>query len=126
MPTTKVQHYTFAAALPLWSKPLQDHFARPLISDTKKTHCNVTFICAYSEKVKWNGLAYLATMSSLFKARSDEEQHFVVLLPDYGAGIVRKLLLFISTGASICKTNEFHVLTDLAKHLGVSLNDFFQ
>ena len=72
------------------------------------------------EMVHWNGLAFLASLSPLFRPRSEEEQRFTVLLPDYNASLVKKLLLLLSLGTSTVKPEEVNMLAGLAKDLGVS------
>ena len=54
------------------------------------------------------------------KPRSGEEQDFTVIIPDYGAPMVRKLLILISTGVTVVRRHEVGELTRLAKDLGVS------
>ena len=110
---------SFSNPLNLWTRPILDQLAKPLLSQDHQIPCNIVFVCAYAEQVTWNGLPYLASMSPLFQARSNEEQRFTVHLPDYGAGTVRKLLLLICMGASIVKANEVEVLAGLARDLGV-------
>ena len=70
--------------------------------------------------VSWNGLAFLASLSPLFRPRSEEEQRFTVLIPEYSASLVRKLLLFLSLGSSAIQPREVKSLAQLAKDLGVS------
>ena len=81
---------------------------------------NVTFVCSQDETLMWNGLAYLGSLSTIFKPRSGEEQSFTVLLPDHSAQLLRKLLILISTGASIVRKQEVDAVKELAKDLGVS------
>ena len=104
------------------TKMFQDQLARSLVSDCDKGLSNTTFVCANDERLEWNGLAYLSSISSIFWARSNEEQHFTVLVPDYKISIVRKLLLLISTGFAIVKSFEVNELTELASDLGVSFS----
>ena len=115
---------SFSTPLKLWSRPLKSHISSSLLSSSEESFTNIVFICADNEKITWNALAYLATLSKLFQARSSEEQHFTVHLPDYGAGLVRKLLLLLSTGVSFVRANEVDTLARLAKDLGVSLINF--
>ena len=105
-----------------WSKEFQAHLAAPLLAAKENQPGNVIFVCRYDERVTWNGLPYLASLSKLFRPRSGEEQKFTVMVPDYSAGLVRKLLLLISLGASVVRQYELEELTQLAKGLGVSCN----
>ena len=118
--TKEVVTVSFSPPLKLWSGPILDHLSKPLLSNDSTTPCNVVFVCTYGEEVPWNGLPYLASMSSLFQPRTAEEQYFTVHLPDYEAGTVRKLLLLISKGVAILRANEVPVLNKLAKDLSVS------
>ena len=102
-------------------RQLQDQLAKSLVSVYDEGLCNVTFVCANDEKLDWNGLAYLASMSPMFKARSGEEQHFTVLVPDYCISLLRKLLLLISCGFSIVRQFEVKDLTKLVSDLGVRM-----
>ena len=77
-------------------------------------------MCQHGVKIPWNGLAYLGSLSTMFKPRSGEEQDFTVIIPDYGAPMVRKLLILISTGVTVVRRHEVGELTRLAKDLGVS------
>ena len=81
---------------------------------------NVTFICANNEKLVWNGLAYLAALSNMFEARSGEEQHFTLILPNYSHQTVQKLLLYLSCGDVNVSIDEKRDLLELAKALRVS------
>ena len=109
------------ASRPEWSRPLRDHLTKPLLSkDTHNDICNVTFVCDKQERIKWNGLAYLASLSKIFRPRSREEQNFMVFLPDYGVDIVKKLLFLLAMGVSIIKRSEIEELSKLTKDLGVS------
>ena len=106
-----------------WCKPIREHLSSHLLSshnsdDTRLS--NITFVCRHEEKVTWNGLAYLSSLSTLFRVRSGEEQHFTVFLPDYGAPLIRKFLLLLSTGVAFVRQFEVGELTGLAKDLGVS------
>ena len=103
------------------TRQLQDQLAKSLVSVYDEGLCNVTFVCANDEKLDWNGLAYLASMSPMFKARSGEEQHFTVLVPDYCISLLRKLLLLISCGFSIVRQFEVKDLTRLVSDLGVRM-----
>ena len=118
-----------------WARPMKDHLEAPLRSsasstpwinnDNSSSTSNVTFICAEGEKVSWNGLAYLAHLCGVFQARSGEEQNFTVLLPDYGAGVVRHFLRFISLGETQINNEDSASLELLMKDIGVSHTLFF-
>ena len=85
----------------------------------QKQNNNIRFICANNAKVFWNGLAYLAALSDLFQARSGEEQNFTVMVPDYDAKVVRKLLAFLTNGfVFVGRLNKAKVI-QLAKDLKV-------
>ena len=107
-----------------WAAPLKATLSRPLDPLTSSDHhsdTNVTFVCAGAETVEWNGLAYLAGLSKVFKARSEEEQCFTVLLPEYEGGTVRKMLGLMSSGEVWATQQEMGELVKLAKALGVSV-----
>ena len=105
--------------LPVWSQALQAHLAKPLTNSAGGDHSNVTFICRGGEKLRWNGLAYLASLSAMFRPRSGEEQHFTILLPGYGAALVTKLLKLLSTGEAVMANQEVEHIEQLANDLGV-------
>ena len=100
---------------------LQDQLTAPILSSDKEIQCNVTFVCANRETVKWNGLAFLGSISPIFKPLSGEEQNFTVLNLDYEASLVRKLLILISSGSSMVHKHEAEEITALGKDLGVRL-----
>ena len=104
-----------------WSKELQAHLMGPVLRAPDRDACNMTFVCgANREKVHWNGLAYLSYLSTVFGARSGEEQHFTVFLPDYGPAILRKFLVLICRGEANMSNAESAELAKLSKGLGVS------
>ena len=110
----------------LWLQTLQDCLGQPLRNPKEEQNfTNITFLCKGNQKVAWNGLAYLATFSKLFKPRLEEEQNYTVFLPDYRAKIVLKLLDLLSTGTTIAKRKDASQLTQLAKDLVVSLKAQF-
>ena len=94
---------------------------RPLIKQT--TGNNIKFCCKGQKEVTWNGLPYLASMSTMLKARSGEEQRFIVFMPEYDAGIVKKLLRLITVGEVKVDREEVKVISQLARDLGVRLNE---
>ena len=116
---------TFTQSNKFRSQDLKDQLAAPLWSSDKDHLCNVMFVCANGETVKWNGLAFLGSLSHVFKPLSGEEQSFTVLMPDYEAPLVRKLLILISMGSSMVRRHEAEELTRLANILGVSFKHSF-
>ena len=94
---------------PFWAEPIKAHLSKPLFSG--EDHSNLTFICGNGEIVTWNGLAYLGSLSKLFKPRSEEEQRFTIILPGYPAQAVRTTLGY----------DDVSRLEELAKDLGVRL-----
>ena len=80
---------------------------------------NVRFICANNEKVFWKGLAIIAALSDVFQARSGEEQNFTVMVPDYEAKVVRKLLAFLTNGSVVVGGQDSARVIQLAKDLKV-------
>ena len=99
----------------LWRQILEDPLQSP------ESRCNTLFICGEGkERIAWNGLAYLGSLSAMFRPRSGEEQQFTMILPDYGPTLVRKLLRLISTGETNVFVEEAQEMTTLAKNLGVS------
>ena len=111
---------SFKSPTNTWAKELQTHLAAPLLLPLNEAPCNIVFACQEDEMVHWNGLAFLASLSPLFRPRSEEEQRFTVLLPEYNASLVKKLLLLLSLGTSTVKPEEVNMLAGLAKDLGVS------
>ena len=103
-----------------WLEPHQSYLAESVHQSSSNS--NLTFICSGREKVNWNGLAYLGSVSHVFKPRSGEVQRFTVLLLDYSPVLVRKLLLMLSSGLAYFREDEVPELTSLVSHLGVSLN----
>ena len=91
----------------VWTESFKTHLAAPLFSPTDEKN-NVRFICRDNEEFSWNGLAYLGSLSAIITPRSEEEQRFTVMLPDYAAPMVRKLILLISTGAVMIRSHESH------------------
>ena len=102
-----------------WCEPLKDYLSNALISTHDQSQCNVTFVCSNNERLSWSGLGYLSSLSPLFKARSEEEQCFTIMIPDYQVSYMRKLLLLLSTGWAVAKSSELNDLTTLIKDLGV-------
>ena len=80
---------------------------------------NITFICG-TERVVWNGLAYLGSLCTIFKPKSGEEQVFTAILPDYDAALVKKFLVLISTGSAKIYRREHEAIKALVKDFGVS------
>ena len=104
---------------PFWAEPIKAHLSKPLFSG--EDHSNLTFICGNGEIVTWNGLAYLGSLSKLFKPRSEEEQRFTIILPGYPAQAVRSLLMLLATGETTLGYDDVSRLEELAKDLGVRL-----
>ena len=111
----------------LWTDYFKSALTQPLLSNDNKCSSNINFICSGTQHVTWNGLAYLGSLSTLFRPRSGEEQSFTVIAPDHDAALVRKLLLLLCTGeASVQSDQEVNELHMLANDLGVSsLCNFF-
>ena len=111
---------SFSWSIDSWTKHFSDYLSGPLLSG-QETACDVTFFCAYNEQVAWNGLSYLVGLSKVFRDRQqDGDNCYRVVLPDYGAGLVRKFLLLLSKGWAIVKDVELGDMKQLAKDLGVS------
>ena len=104
----------------LWLTSIQDHLSRPLLEQSGQSHCDITFVCFNNEKVAWNGFAYLASLSGLFRPRSEEEPSCTMMLPDFPADVVRKFLLLLSTGSVDITELEAGQITQLTTALGVS------
>ena len=102
----------------VWCQNFSEHFSQSL--NHLKGQPNIKFICANGGIVTWNGLPFLATMSHLFQARSGEEQDFTVHLPDYEGGLLKKLLILMTTGEVHFRDDELVELQGLIKDLGVS------
>ena len=82
---------------------------------------NLTAVCLGGRRVGWNGLPYLSAMSSLFRARSGEEQHFTLLLPDYSSVVVTKVLRLLASGeVEVNNDSEREEMKKLLGDLGVS------
>ena len=103
-----------------WVKPLESHLLHSLFKEDSQTSGNISFVCNNNKKIHWNGLAYLAAMSHLFQARSREEQHFTVMLPDIEVSLLMKLLMLMTTGEARVRLHEVEHLRQLANDLGVS------
>ena len=113
---------SFAYREPERNKLIQRKLFEPLISyEERSVINNITFICYNSEKISWNGLAYIGSLSVLFKPRSGEEQRFTVMVPDYRAELVRKLLLLISAGSIDVQREEITEIEALVKDLRVRI-----
>ena len=81
--------------------------------------CNITFVCQNGEEVSWNGLALLGSLSKIFNPLSGEEQKFTILLPDYAAPLLRKILILLSNGVSMVRKFEADEIMQLCEDLGV-------
>ena len=91
------------------------------LAHTPTEHGNITFICAKNERIVWDGLPYLATMSDLLHARSGEEQHFTLMLPDIEASLMKKLLLLLTSGSVDIVSGDQRQIWTLAALLRVSV-----
>ena len=103
-----------------WTKTIQDHLVDSLFQEDTQASGNISFVCKDKHKISWNGLAYLASISNLFQARSREEQNFTVILPDIEASLLTKLLMLMTNGQARVKLHEVEALRQLASDMGVS------
>ena len=106
-----------------WSIQMQRGLSRPElvpeVTTGNENPWNIRFLCRGRQEVRWDGLPYLASMSTVLVPRCGEEQSFTVLLLDYDACLVRKLLVLVSCGSSKMTAIESMEIHALAKDLGV-------
>ena len=126
---------TLQATAQEWLQPVRQQLLQPLLHFTRSSSfssrpdansnasCDVRFVCgALYESIHWNGLPYLASLSSVVKPRpvcGGDAAVATVLLPDYEPDIVAKLLLLLSMGAAVVTREEIQVISKLAKDIGV-------
>ena len=104
-----------------WLDNVQRHLSRTQadIND------DVAFVCAGGETVQWNGLAYLAVLSSLFSpcppcsAPFCPRTRVTVVVPDRPADTVRSAIRFLSTGKVEGGLAETVAVWGFLKELGV-------
>ena len=119
VPQSAPSAMSFSSSTHAWCEPLKDYLSHSLDPTHNQGLCNVTFVSSNNERLSWSGLGYLSSLSPLFKARSEEEQCFTIMIPDYQVSYMRKLLLLLSTGWAVAKSSELNDLTTLIKDLGV-------
>ena len=101
---------------PNWLEPLKDRIS--YCQSTNNDDHDVRFVCSSGEEVRWDGLAYLASLTSAIR---EPRCHEIVtfLTPGYEAAIVRKLLELVSKGSAVVTDGDVVEMTNLSHDLGV-------
>ena len=84
---------------------------------------DVRFVCAGGEVVSWNGLPYLATLSSLFRGKVASAARITgaatVHMPEFSASAVTKLVLLLTQGSVNVGTGDVDELRQVMRAVGV-------